>query len=74
MKFRPSFNKPPLRSWQLAGNKFNGIEAEHTEVFLIVRMEVRRVMDGASFHEHADDDAEEPADLGHGSVYARRSA
>jgi hypothetical protein len=28
-------------------------------------MEMRRVMRGASFHEHANDDAEEPANLGH---------
>ena len=38
-------------------------------------MEVRRVVHGASLHEHADDDAEKPADLGHdGSFYDPKPA
>jgi hypothetical protein len=28
-------------------------------------MEMWRVMGGTGFHEHTNDDAEEPADLGH---------
>jgi hypothetical protein len=70
VKLCPRFDKPTLRTGKIACDEFDGIEAEHTDMLLVVRMEVRRVVDGASFHEHADDDAEKPADLGHdGSFY-----
>jgi hypothetical protein len=54
-----------LSAWKVSSYQFDGIDAEHTHVLLMVRVEVRRVMLGANFHEHANDDAEEPADFGH---------
>ena len=58
-KLCPRLNKPTLRARQIACDEFDRIEAEHTNVPLVIRMNVRRMVDGASFDEHANDDAED---------------
>lgn len=71
MQLRPRLDESPLDTRQLPGNEVNRLNAENPDVFLMVGMEVRRVVTDSSLHEHSDDDAEEPADLGHGMVILR---
>jgi putative component of membrane protein insertase Oxa1/YidC/SpoIIIJ protein YidD len=70
MELRPCLHQPPLCARKVSCDQVDGIDAEYTDVLLVLRMEVRRVMRCASFHEHANDDAEEPADLGHDAFRA----
>ena len=67
---RPRFDKTALHTRQIPGDEVAGSRLTHRRVPGI-RVEVRRVMYGACFHEHADDDAEESADFGHDRLILR---
>lgn len=65
MQFRPRFDQPALPSGQAAREQLDRIYRENSHVVLIVGVNVWRVVWPPDFHEHANDDAEEPTDLWH---------
>ena len=65
MDFGPGLDESLLGAWQIAANALDRIEREHALGILIRRMKVRPVVRGADFHEHANDDSEEPRELRH---------
>ena len=68
MQFRPCFDQPALPSGQAASKQLHGIYRENSNFVLIVGVKVWRVVRPTDFHEHANDDAEEPTDLWHGRI------
>jgi hypothetical protein len=71
MKFCPRLDETCLRAWQISGDELDRIETEDSNLFLVIRVEVWRVVRSTRFDEHANDDAEKSADLGHGTVILR---
>lgn len=55
-----------LTSWQRAGNSFDWVEPVYTDVLLIIRVKIRKVMAAAGLDEHPDHDSEEARQLWHG--------
>ncbi len=68
MKFGPCFHQSSLSPWQGTFNKFDRVHAIDSNVVLIVRMKMRRVMRRPDFPKHADDDAEEAAQFWHEGI------
>ena len=60
-----SLHVEPHRHQLVANNHLDRLDTENTDLFLIVRMEVRDMVLCANFHEHSDDDAEEAAQFRH---------
>ena len=71
MQFRPRFDQPALPSWQVSCKQLDGVDPVNSDVVLIVRVEMWRVMRLPNLHEHANDDAEKPTDLWHIAFYRR---
>jgi hypothetical protein len=44
MQFRPCFHQPPLAPWQGTGDQFDWVNAEDSDLTLVVRMEVSYMM------------------------------
>lgn len=65
MKFGPSLNKARLLSRELAGQQVHGIDGKDGHLFLIVRMEMGRMVLHALLPIHSDNYTEKSADLGH---------
>ncbi len=65
MQFRPRLDKTTLSTRQVSRNQLDGIDPENTDIVLMIRMKVRRVVRGSDLHEHPNDDPEKPADLWH---------
>jgi hypothetical protein len=65
MQLRPRFDQSALTPGEFASNYLDRIDAEDSNGILIVGVEMRSVMWLAHFHEHPNDDAEKPTDLGH---------
>jgi len=63
MQLGPGFHKPPLRSRQLASDHVDRRNTQDGSVVLVVRVEMRRMVNGAGLDEHADHNSEEPTDL-----------
>ncbi len=72
MQFRPCFDQPALPSGQASRKQLHGIDRENSDVVLIVRVKVWRMVRRSNLHEHANDDAEEPTDLWHSRILSTR--
>jgi hypothetical protein len=60
-----SLDKSLLGSWERAADALDGIQCEYRLGILVRSMEVWPMVRRADFHEHPDDDSEEPRQLWH---------
>lgn len=61
MKFSPGFHQSLLAARQIASDQFNGINAEDSFIFHVIRVEMSAVMRRARFHVHPYNDPEKSA-------------
>lgn len=65
VNFRPSLDQALLRLRQAAGQAFNRVDGEDRRMLLVERVKVCAMVLCAGFHEHTDDDSEEPREFRH---------
>lgn len=68
MQFTPSLDKPSLPGWQRTRDHLDRIDAENSNLILIVRMKMSGMVRRARLGEHSNDDPEEPAQLWHSTI------
>ena len=68
MKLSPCLDESPLFLRECSRNEFNGVDPDHRDPILVVRMEMRCLVRNTGFCKHPDDDPEEARDLGHTST------
>jgi hypothetical protein len=72
MDFGSGLDKALLSPRKLAADAFDRIQRERGKRVLIQRVKMRPVVGSADFHEHPNDDSEEPRQLRHGPTLHRR--
>ena len=65
MHFGPCFHKALLTLGKTPSNQLQRLQAVDGDVFLIVCVEVRKMMRGVRLGEHSNDYSEEAAQFGH---------
>jgi hypothetical protein len=65
VKLCPRKNGAFLASRKKSRDQFDRIERIDSDMLLIIRVKVRKVMTTACFDKHPDDDAEEAREFGH---------
>ena len=72
MDFSPGLDKALLCPRQPAANTFDWVQSERGQCVLIQRVEVRPMVRGTDFHEHSNDDSEEPRQFRHRDTLHRQ--
>lgn len=65
VKLCPSKNEAFLTSWKRSRNEFDRFEPIDSDVLLIIRVKVGKVMTAAGLDEHPDHDSEEAREFRH---------
>lgn len=60
MQFRPCLDEAPLTTRERSREQFHGLDAEDSDLVLLVGVNVRQVMWPADLREHAHDDPKKP--------------
>jgi hypothetical protein len=68
MKLRPRLDQALLPPRKRPCDQLHRVQAEHTDIFLILGVKVRRVMGLANLHIHSHDDSEESAEFRHFAI------
>jgi hypothetical protein len=71
MDFRPGLHKSLLCPGEFAADALDGIKGEHGPGLLVHRVKVWPMVRCADFHEHPNDDSEEPRQLWHAATLHR---
>lgn len=71
MEFCPRLDKAALSPGNRTGNQFHGIKAEYRHVVLVIGVQVWQMVRLSDLEIHANDDAEEAAQLRHAFILYR---
>ena len=72
VNLRPSLHEALLRLRQAAVQALKRVDGEDSRVLLVERVKVCAVVLPTGFHEHPDDNSEEPRQFRHGGTLHRR--